>query len=109
MIIPRARQKWIEVALLLHAIDMAAVREASVRLGHPSMLLPWRALPPLAAARAVVLHQMADTLSEDPDVPPQEEPRDPRRRPNPVETLINEGMLPVELRAADIDVPKQPS
>ena len=52
---------------------------------------------------------MVEALSEDADVPTQEEPRGPRRPPNPVETLINKGMLPVEPRAADIDVPKQPS
>ncbi|MDE0123670.1 MAG: DUF1156 domain-containing protein [Bryobacterales bacterium] len=109
MIIPRARKKRIEVALLLRVTNKAAVREASVRLGHPSTLLLWRARPPLAAARAVVLQQTVDAGSEVADVPPQEEPRDPRRRPNPVETLINKRMLLVESRAADIDVAKYPS
>ena len=109
MIIPRAREKWIEVALLLHAINKAAVRAASVRLGRPRRCPPGghdlRWLPP---GRSFSSRRWTP-LSEVADVPTQEEPRDPRRRPNPVETLINKGMLPVEPRAADINVPKQPS
>ena len=47
------RQKLIEVALPLDAINAASAREKSIRHGHPSTLHLWWARRPLAAARAV--------------------------------------------------------
>jgi putative DNA methylase len=50
----RSPKKLIEVALPLDAINAAAVREKSIRHGHPSTLHRWWARRPLAAARAGV-------------------------------------------------------
>ena len=58
------RKKLIEVALPLDAINKAAVREKSIRHGHPSTLHLWWARRPLAAARAVIFAQMVDDPSE---------------------------------------------
>ena len=55
--IPR---KLIEVALPLDAINVAAVREKSIRHGHPSTLHLWWARRPLAAARAVIFAQLVN-------------------------------------------------
>ena len=55
--IPR---KLIEVALPLDAINAAAVREKSIRHGHPSTLHLWWARRPLAAARAVIFAQLVN-------------------------------------------------
>lgn len=55
--IPR---KLIEVALPLDAINAAAVREKSIRHGHPSTLHLWWARLPLAAARAVIFAQLVN-------------------------------------------------
>lgn len=63
------RQKLIEVALPLEAIDKEAAREKSIRHGHPSTLHLWWARRPLAACRAVLFACLID----DPDqegVPP---------------------------------------
>ena len=54
------KQKLIEVALPLDAINRAAAREKSIRHGHPSTLHLWWARRPLAAARAVIFSQMVD-------------------------------------------------
>lgn len=51
-------KKLIEVALPLDAINAAAAREKSIRLGHPSTLHLWWARRPLAAARAVIFSQL---------------------------------------------------
>jgi putative DNA methylase len=59
------RQKLIEVALPLEAINEASAREKSIRLGHPSTLHLWWARRPLAAARAVIFASLVD----DPDSP----------------------------------------
>ena len=62
------RQKLIEVALPLDAINAASAREKSIRHGHPSTLHLWWARRPLAAARAVIFAQMVDDPSEYVDV-----------------------------------------
>ncbi|MBF0419145.1 MAG: DUF1156 domain-containing protein, partial [Magnetococcales bacterium] len=56
----KAPKKLIEVALPLDAINAAAVREKSIRHGHPSTLHLWWARRPLAAARAVLFAQMVN-------------------------------------------------
>ncbi len=56
----KAPKKLIEVALPLDAINTAAVREKSIRHGHPSTLHLWWARRPLAAARAVIFAQMVN-------------------------------------------------
>ena len=53
-------RKLIEVALPLDSINAAAVREKSIRHGHPSTLHLWWARRPLAVARAVLFAQMVD-------------------------------------------------
>ncbi len=55
--IPR---KLIEVALPLDAINAAAVREKSMRHGHPNALHLWWARRPLAVARAVIFAQLVN-------------------------------------------------
>ncbi|MBK8911665.1 MAG: DUF1156 domain-containing protein [Chlorobi bacterium] len=66
------RKKLIEVALPLEAINAAAVREKSIRHGHPSTLHLWWARRPLAAARAVIFAQLVDDPSANPDLFPTE-------------------------------------
>ncbi len=53
-------KKLIEVALPLDDINAAAVREKSIRHGHPSTLHLWWARRPLAAARAVLFAQIVN-------------------------------------------------
>ncbi|MGB4057206.1 MAG: DUF1156 domain-containing protein [Alphaproteobacteria bacterium] len=53
-------KKLIEVALPLDDINVACVREKSIRHGHPSTLHLWWARRPLAAARAVIFAQMVN-------------------------------------------------
>lgn len=53
-------KKLIEVALPLDSINKAAVREKSIRHGHPSTLHLWWARRPLAAARAVLFAQLVN-------------------------------------------------
>ena len=53
-------KKLIEVALPLEDINVAAVREKSIRHGHPSTLHLWWARRPLAAARAVIFAQLVN-------------------------------------------------
>ena len=57
------RKKLIEVAIPLEAINAAAVREKSIRHGHPSTLHLWWARRPLAACRAVLFAQLVDDPS----------------------------------------------
>ena len=61
-------KKLIEVALPLDAINAAAVREKSIRHGHPSTLHLWWARRPLAAARAVLFAQLVDDPSSRPEL-----------------------------------------
>ncbi len=60
MIPVKTPKKLIEVALPLDAINVASVREKSIRHGHPSTLHLWWARRPLAAARAVIFAQMVN-------------------------------------------------
>lgn len=53
-------KKLIEVALPLEDINLASVREKSIRHGHPSTLHLWWARRPLATARAVLFAQMVN-------------------------------------------------
>ena len=53
-------RKLIEVAVPLAEINAEAVREKSIRHGHPSTLHLWWARRPLAAARAVLFAQMVN-------------------------------------------------
>src|SRR3954454_16650850 len=74
------RKKLIEVALPLEAINVASVREKSIRHGHPSTLHLWWARRPLAAARAVIFAQMVDDPSAHPERFPTEEAQDAERQ-----------------------------
>src|SRR5437667_3477949 len=74
------RKKLIEVALHLKAINKAAVREKSIRHGHPSTLHLWWARRPLAAARAVIFAQMVDDPSSHPEIFPSEEAQERERQ-----------------------------
>lgn len=67
------RRKLIEVSLPLEAINRAALREKSIRHGHPSTLHLWWARRPLAVARAVLFAQLVDDPSSHPDRFPTEE------------------------------------
>lgn len=60
MTLVKSPKKLIEVALPLDDINAAAVREKSIRHGHPSTLHLWWARRPLAAARAVIFAQMVN-------------------------------------------------
>ena len=73
------RKKLIEVALPLDAINTAAVREKSIRHGHPSTLHLWWARRPLAAARAVIFAQMVDDPSSRPEMFPNEDAQEKER------------------------------
>src|SRR5215510_895723 len=66
----KTRNKLIEVALPLEAINAASAREKSIRHGHPSTLHLWWARRPLAAARAVIFAQMVDDPASWPDLFP---------------------------------------
>ena len=56
----KSPRKLIEVALPLDKINVAAVREKSIRHGHPSTLHLWWARRPLAVARAVLFAQLVN-------------------------------------------------
>ena len=66
----KRRNKLIEVAIPLEAINAASAREKSIRHGHPSTLHLWWSRKPLATARSVIFCQMVD----DPSVVPEEFP-----------------------------------
>src|SRR5688572_14381579 len=61
------KQKLIEVALPLEAINRESAREKSIRHGHPSTLHLWWSRKPLATARAVLFAQLVDDPSAHPD------------------------------------------
>jgi putative DNA methylase len=61
------RKKLIEVAIPLEVINKAAVREKSIRHGHPSTLHLWWARRPLATCRAILFAQLVDDPSSHPD------------------------------------------
>lgn len=77
---PPARRKLIEVALPLEAINRAAAREKSIRVGHPSTLHLWWSRKPLAACRAVIFAQLVDDPSSDSVRFPTEESQDLERQ-----------------------------
>ncbi|MCC6474795.1 MAG: DUF1156 domain-containing protein [Burkholderiales bacterium] len=74
------KKKLVEVALPLEAINKAAVREKSIRHGHPSTLHLWWARRPLAAARAVIFAQMVDDPSAHPNLFPTEKTQEKERQ-----------------------------
>ncbi len=67
------KPKLIEVALPLAAISEQAVREKSIRHGHPSTLHLWWARRPLAAARAVIWASLVDDPSGDESLSEEEQ------------------------------------
>ena len=67
------KQKLIEVALPLEAINRESAREKAIRHGHPSTLHLWWARRPLAAARAVLFAQLVDDPSARPEEIPTED------------------------------------
>src|SRR4029079_14480822 len=73
------KKKLIEVALPLEAINVASAREKSIRHGHPSTLHLWWGRRPLAAARAVIIAQMVDDPSANPDLFPTEKAQQKER------------------------------
>ena len=66
------RKKLIEVALPLDDINREAVREKSIRPGHPSTFHLWWARRPLAACRAVLFASLVDDPSSHPEKFPTE-------------------------------------
>jgi putative DNA methylase len=74
------KNKLIEVALPLEAINKASAREKSIRHGHPSTLHLWWARRPLAAARAVIFAQMVDDPSAYPELFPTEKKQEKERQ-----------------------------
>ena len=85
----RTREKLIEVALPLEAINHASAAEKSIRHGHPSTLHIWWARRPLAACRAVLFTQLVDDPSSHPDKFPTEEAQETDRQR--LEGLIEQG------------------
>jgi len=84
-----APKKLIEVALPLDDINKEAVRDKSLRHGHPSTLHIWWARRPLAAARAVLFAQMVN----DPASIPGRSEEDIEKRRNELFDLIRELVL----------------
>ena len=76
----KTRKKLIEVALPLDDINVASVREKSIRHGHPSTLHLWWARRPLAAARAVIFAQLVDDPSAHPELFPTEKTQEQERK-----------------------------
>jgi putative DNA methylase len=74
------KKKLIEVALPLEAINVASVREKSIRHGHPSTLHLWWARRPLAACRAVLFAQLVDDPSAHQDEFPTEKDQERERQ-----------------------------
>ena len=73
------KKKLIEVAIPLEAINKAAVREKSIRHGHPSTFHLWWARRPLATCRAILFAQLIDDPSSHPDKFPTEEAQETER------------------------------
>lgn len=61
------KKKLIETSIPLDDINAQAVREKSIRKGHPSTLHLWWARRPLAVARCVIFASMVDDPSEHPE------------------------------------------
>lgn len=73
------KKKLIETSIPLDEINAQAVREKSIRKGHPSTLHLWWARRPLAAARCVIFASMVDDPSEHPELFPTEEEQNAER------------------------------
>lgn len=73
------KKKLIETSIPLDEINAQAVREKSIRKGHPSTLHLWWARRPLAAARCVIFASMVDDPGEHPELFPTEEEQDKER------------------------------
>ena len=73
------RRKLVEVALPLDVINAAAVREKSIRHGHPSTLHLWWSRKPLAVCRAVLFASLVDDPSSRPDLFATEEAQNVER------------------------------
>jgi putative DNA methylase len=73
------KKKLIEVAIPLEAINKAAVREKSIRHGHPSTFHLWWARRPLATCRAILFAQLVDDPSSHPDMFPTKEAKEKER------------------------------
>ncbi|MCA9772573.1 MAG: DUF1156 domain-containing protein, partial [Myxococcales bacterium] len=74
------RKKLIEVALPLEAINTASANEKSVpRRGHPQTIHLWWARRPLASVRAVLVAQLLDDPSAQPDLFGTEREQDAER------------------------------
>ncbi|MFI2473088.1 DUF1156 domain-containing protein [Nocardia xishanensis] len=65
-------RKLIEVALPLEAINRASLAEKSRKVGKPQNLHHWWSRKPITAARAMLLAQLIDDPSSDPDRFPTE-------------------------------------
>ena len=89
------RKKLIEVALPLEAINREAVREKSIRHGHPSTLHLWWARRPLAACRAVLFASLVDDPGSRPDLYPTLEAQEAKRQElfRLIEELVKWGEL----------------
>ena len=73
------KKKLIETSIPLDEINKQAVREKSIRKGHPSTLHLWWARRPLAAARCVIFASMVDDPAEHPEMFKTEEEQDRER------------------------------
>ena len=73
------KKKLIETSIPLDEINAQAVREKSIRKGHPSTLHLWWARRPLAAARCVIFASMVDDPEEHPELFPTREEQDAER------------------------------
>ena len=82
------KPKLIEVALPLAAINAEAVREKSIRHGHPSTLHLWWARRPLAAARAVIWASLVDDPSGEDSLSPAEQGVERKRLFGILERLV---------------------
>ncbi|MGK3958524.1 DUF1156 domain-containing protein [Arthrobacter sp. R4] len=66
------KQKLIEVALPLEAINRASFAEKNRKVGKPQNLLKWWSRKPITAARAMLLAQLIDDPASHPDRFPTE-------------------------------------
>lgn len=73
------KKKLIETSIPLEDINAQAVREKSIRKGHPSTLHLWWARRPLAATRCVIFASMVDDPVGHPELFPDEESQDKER------------------------------
>ena len=100
------KKKLIETSIPLDEINAQAVREKSIRKGHPSTLHLWWARRPLATARAVIWSSLVDDPSSHPEQFPTEEEQqkaiyNPYRAMD-VFRLYSEFHLPIHLSEVSI-------